>query len=82
VLQDNSWDDETSASATRFVVIDAATGAVSGSALSNEAYTDSELDEALRAAGFEGVKRCASLSGQAAAVETDLPVVVAHREDL
>ncbi len=64
------------------MVIDAATGAVSGYALSNEAYTDSELDKALRTAGFEGVKTYASLSGQAAVVETDLPVVVARRSVL
>jgi SAM-dependent methyltransferase len=82
VLQEHSWDDDASASTIRFMVIDAATGAVSGYALSNEAYTDSELDKALRTAGFEGVKTYASLSGQAAVVETDLPVVVARRSVL
>ncbi len=40
VLQENFWDAEARASTTRFMVIDASTGAVSSSALSNEAYTD------------------------------------------
>ena len=79
VLQESFWDDDASASTQRFMVIDAATGGVSSHALSNEAYTDVELDEALRATGFNTVKRYASLSGHAVAEETDLPVVVARR---
>ncbi len=78
VLQENSWDEETSTSTTRFLVIDASTGAVSNYALSNEAYTDQELEEALRTAGFDMVKAFASLNGQTVAEESDLPVVVAY----
>lgn len=79
VLQESFWDEEASASTTRFLVIEASTGAVLNYALSNEAYTDEEIEEALRTAGFAGVRAFASLSGQAVARESDLPVVVGHR---
>jgi len=79
VLQENFWDEAERASTSRFMVVDAATGAVSSYALSNEAYTDPELDEVLRGGGFEGVMWVPSLTGREEAAETDLPVVVAHR---
>ena len=79
VLQENFWDAGARASTTRFMVIDAETGAVSSHALSNEAYGDEELDRALRSAGFGEVQRFPSLRGTPAAEETDLPVVVARR---
>lgn len=79
VLQENFWDDEAKASTTRFMVIDAATGTTSSYALSNEAYTDEELDGALRSAGFADVVRFPSLSGKDASGEEGLPVVVARR---
>lgn len=81
VLQENFWDDEAAASTTRFMVINAATGAVSKYALSNEAYTDEELDAALRSAGFAEVYRFPALSGNEVSEETDLPVVVARRPE-
>jgi len=79
VLQENFWDAEAAASTTRFVVIDAGTGAVSSHALSNEAYTEEELDDALCTAGFPEVQSFPSLSGKTISGETDLPVVVARR---
>jgi hypothetical protein len=79
VLQENFWDAEAAASTTRFMVVDAATGAVSSYALSNEAYTDEELDHTLRTAGFAEVERFPSLRGTAGCRDTDLPVVVARR---
>lgn len=79
VLQENFWDDGAAASTTRFMVVDASTGEVTRFALSNEAYTDGEIDEVLRAAGFNEVEHFPSLSGQSVADETDLPVVVARR---
>ncbi len=79
VLQENFWDAEASAATTRFLVIDAETASVSSSALSNEAYTEEELDDALRSAGFDEVQRFPSLSGKVVSEETDLPVVVARR---
>ena len=79
VLQENSWDAEAAASTNRFMVIDAESGAVNSYALSNEAYTEQELDDALRSVGFGEVQRFPSLRGTAATGETDLPVVVAGR---
>ncbi len=79
VLQENFWDQQAAASTTRFMIIDAATGAVSRHALSNEAYTEEEFDDALRTAGFGEVQTFPSLSGKAVSGEADLPVVVARR---
>ncbi|MGD9253815.1 MAG: class I SAM-dependent methyltransferase [Holophagae bacterium] len=79
VLQENFWDAEAAASTTRWSVIDAETASVRTFALSNEAYAEEEIDDALRAAGFVGVRRYPSLSGKAASGEADLPVVVADR---
>jgi SAM-dependent methyltransferase len=78
VLQENFWDPEAAASTTRFYVIDAQSASVSGYALSNEAYTEEELDDALRTAGFREVQRFPSLTGLAVSGETDLPVVAAR----
>jgi len=78
VLQENFWDAEAAASTTRFYVIDAQSASVSGYALSNEAYTEEELDDALRTAGFREVQRFPSLTGLAVSGETDLPVVAAR----
>ena len=79
VLQENFWDAEAAASTTRFIVIDAETRAVVSYALSNEAYSEKEFDDALRGIGFGEVQSFPSLRGTAATEETDLPVVVARR---
>ena len=79
VLQENFWEVDAGASTTRFSIIDGQTGTVSSYALSNEAYTEHELTDVLRLAGFKDVKRFPSLSGIAVAGEEDLPVVVARR---
>jgi SAM-dependent methyltransferase len=78
VLQENFWDADAGASTTRFLIIDGQTGTVSSYALSNEAYTEHELTDALRVAGFKAVERFPSLSGKAVAGDEDLPVVVAR----
>jgi ubiquinone/menaquinone biosynthesis C-methylase UbiE len=78
VLQENFWHADARASTTRFLIIDGQTGTVSSYALSNEAYTEHELTDALRLAGFKDVERFPSLSGKAVAGEQDLPVVVAR----
>ena len=71
---------EAAASTTRFSVIDAQTASVSSYALSNEAYTEEELHDALHTAGFGEVQSYPSLTGSAVAgEEADLPVVVARR---
>jgi SAM-dependent methyltransferase len=78
VLQENFWHAEAGSSTTRFFVIDGRTGSASSYALTNEAYTEHELTDALRSAGFQDVERFSSLSGNTVAGEEDLPVVVAR----
>ena len=78
VLQENFWHAEAGASTTRVWIIDGQAGTVSSYALSNEAYTEHELTEALLLAGFKDVERFPSLSGDGVAGEQDLPVVVAR----
>jgi len=58
--------------AVRFSVIDAETASVSGYALSNEAYTEDELHDALHTAGFGEVQSFPSLTGSTVAGESDL----------
>lgn len=79
VLQENIWDAQAAASTNRFFVIDAATASVSSYALSNEAYTETELDGALQSAGFSEVRHSPSLNGLPVSEGADLPVVVARR---
>ncbi len=79
VLQENFWDADAGASTIRFSIIDGQTGTVSTYALSNEAYTEHELTDSLRLAGFNDVERFPSLSGKAIAGDADLPVFVARR---
>ena len=79
VLQENFWHAVAGASTTRFMIVNAQTGAVSSFALSNEAYTEDELAKALRSAGFRDVERFASLGGNTVCDEEDLPVVLARR---
>jgi SAM-dependent methyltransferase len=78
VLEETSWHEEAGASTRRFWVIDGQTGIVSSHALSNEAYTEQELVDAVRSAGFQDVERFSSLGGKAVAGKEDLPVVVAR----
>jgi ubiquinone/menaquinone biosynthesis C-methylase UbiE len=78
VLQENFWDADAGVSTNRFLVIEGQTGAVSSHALSNEAYTEQELADTLRLAGFKDMQMFPSLSGQAVAGEEDLPVFVAR----
>jgi SAM-dependent methyltransferase len=81
VLQENFWDADAKASTTRFSVIDARTGAVSSYALSNEAYTEHEIEDALVSVGFENVERFPSLNGFAIDEAQDLPVYVARNRN-
>jgi SAM-dependent methyltransferase len=78
VLQENFWHAEAAASTTRFSIIDGRTGRISGYALSNEAYSEQELTDALHATGFKDLERFPSLSGKSVAGDQDLPVVVAR----
>ncbi|MEE4272530.1 MAG: methyltransferase domain-containing protein [Thermoanaerobaculales bacterium] len=79
VLQENFWDAESRASTTRFMVVDAETGAVGSYAMSNEAYSEDELESTLRSAGLDDLQSFPSLRGSVPSEETDLPVIVARR---
>ena len=79
VLQESFWDEEAAASTTRFMAIDGQSGSVSSYALSNEAYAEQELTDALGAAGFQDVETFPSLSGVVVTGDADLPVLVARR---
>ena len=78
VLQENFWDPDVRASTNRFSVIDAGSGAVSVYALSNEAYTEHEIEDALVRMGFDNIERFPSLNGLAFDEAQDLPVYVAR----
>jgi SAM-dependent methyltransferase len=79
VLREEFWNEETTTSTTRFMVIDASTGGVTQYALSNEAYSDEEFDDLLRSAAFGEMRRYPSLRGDASSESSDLPVIVATR---
>jgi hypothetical protein len=80
VLQENFWDQDAKASTSRFSVIDAETARVSTWALSNEAYTERELEDALESAGFAGIERFPSLTGDLVEDAPDLPVYTVRKE--
>ena len=77
VLQENFWHADSRASTNRFSVIDARSGEVCVYALTNEAYTNDEIEAALRSAGFQDMTWHSALTGQAAD-DDDFSVVVAR----
>ena len=62
-LTESFWNSETKTSTQRFFVVDAESGVVSRYSLSNEAYTDSDLQTLLADAGFGAVQHRPSLTG-------------------
>ncbi len=62
-LTESFWNNETTTSTQRFYVVDAETGAVSRYSLSNEAYTDADMQTLLADTGFAAVQRWPSLTG-------------------
>lgn len=62
-LTESFWNDETRTSTQRFYVVDADTGAVSRYSMSNEAYTDADLQTLLADAGFGAFQHWPSLTG-------------------
>ncbi len=78
VLQENFWDADARASTTRFSIIDAKTSTVSTYALSNEAYTEHEIEDALVSVGFNNIERFPSLIGFTVDEAQELPACVAR----
>jgi SAM-dependent methyltransferase len=79
VLQENFWDEGAGASTNRFSIIDAETGSVSMWALSNEAYTEREIEDALESAGFGNIERFPSLTGAEFEDGPHLPAFTARK---
>jgi len=78
VLQENFWDAGVRASTIRFSIIDAKTSGVSTYALSNEAYTEHEIEDALVSVGFNNIERFPSLIGFSVDEAQELPAYVAR----
>jgi SAM-dependent methyltransferase len=79
VLQESFWDDAARTATTRFLVIAGQTGQVSTYGLSNEAYGEGDLTDALGSAGFSDPQWFPSLIGESVAAKQDLPVIVARK---
>ncbi len=62
-LSESFWDADTQSATQRFFIIDAETGEVTTSALTNEAYTDGQFQALLSASGFGDVRVMPSLVG-------------------
>jgi SAM-dependent methyltransferase len=78
VLQDNAWDAEQRAAIERYVIIDAATGALTPHAMTTQALTEDELRALLHAAGFAGVTTYPSLLGRPDSDHAGFYAVLAH----
>ncbi|MBW2262141.1 MAG: class I SAM-dependent methyltransferase [Deltaproteobacteria bacterium] len=79
VMQESFWHEDTQSSTVRFMVIEGQSGRASTYALSNEAYTEREITDAIELAGFTHARWFPSLNGKPAAGEQDLPVIVARK---
>ena len=78
VLQENFWDADARASTTRFSIIDAKASTVRTHALSNEAYTEHEIEDTLVSVGFNNIEGFPSLSGLTVDEAQELPAYVAR----
>jgi SAM-dependent methyltransferase len=81
LLLEHHWHEVERARTTRYFVVDAGSGAVTRHAQSLQAYGDGEYDRLLREAGFAGIRRFPSLTGDDAGVEPGLFVLVAERDE-
>ncbi len=77
LLTESFWDESAATSTQRFYVVDAVTAAVSRHSLSNETYTDAQLETLLAEAGLVDVSFLPSLTGEDAA--DGLRVVIATK---
>ena len=62
-LEEHFWHADCQAATTRYLIIDAATGAVGRYASTSQAYTDDDYDLLLANAGFSEIQRFPSLAG-------------------
>jgi SAM-dependent methyltransferase len=64
MLEENFWDEHTSAATTRYFIIDAESGDTDRFASTMQAYTDDEYERLLSAAGFSAITNYPSLLGK------------------
>lgn len=79
VLQDNAWDSEQCASIERYIIIDAATGALVQHAMTTLAYEENELVGLLGDVGFVDIAAYPSLLGHADAEHAGFYAVLAKK---
>jgi SAM-dependent methyltransferase len=77
LLTESFWDEDSATSTQRFYVVDTATAAVSRHALSNEAYTEDQLETLFAQAGFADLEYRSSLTDEAK--DDGLMAVVARK---
>ncbi len=63
-LQENYWDEASGTSTTRYIIIDAETGAVTRFAATMQAYSNEQYKSLLEECGFRQVEFHPSLTGQ------------------
>lgn len=63
-LQESFWDPDAQSSTQRFFVVDSESGTVTCHALTNEAYTEKQLQDALTRSGFTNIRFFPSLVGK------------------
>jgi len=78
VLHECHWDVHAAVATERFLVIDAATAAVTRHALSAQAYTDQEYASLVESAGYRMLHRHAGLAGDRGPVDPSLFALVAE----
>jgi hypothetical protein len=80
-LQESFWDAEESVTIERYYIIDATTGLVARHSASMQAYTNDRYRSLLLECGFGKMEFFPSWAGSADGAESDLMVVLAHKEN-
>ena len=78
-LRESFWHPEHAATTERYYVVDAATGGVTGYALSMQAYTDAEYRALLSESGFGDVRFRPAMGGEADEGVSGLVVITARK---
>ena len=78
-LEEHFWDADTSTSTTRFFIVDAGSGDVEKYALSNQAYTDTELQQMMTSADFVNIQQYPSLAGSREDAQKGLFVITGQK---
>ncbi len=79
-LTENFWDADQNVATTRFIILDAATAAVTRCAESLQAYTDAQYQALLQECGFEDITFYPSLKGTTDASQLALFAIVGRKQ--